>query len=183
MRKSRLALIAFVALSAPLAAFADTYTFNISTGTSSDGVNPTAFTASGTLTGSVNTITPPTLLLSGVTGFAQGYAFTGIAPLSTATGFGFDNLLFTDSGARHVDSSGVLLFLNSPAGTSLAHVYDSASGYQVDVFDPRDPGDITPFSIQTFDLNPSSVPEPATLALMGTGALGLLGVARRKLAR
>ncbi len=183
MLRPHLALIAFVALSAPAAALADTYSFNISTGASSGGASPATFSASGTLSGAINTVTPPTLLLTDVTGFAQGYAFTGIAPLSTSAGFGFDNLLFTDPGARHVDSSGVLLFLNSPMGTSLAHVYDSAGGYQVDVFDPRDPGDITPFSIQNFDLNPSSVPEPGTLALMGTGALGLFGVVRRKVAR
>ena len=183
MRKAHLAFLAFAALSAPLTALADTYSFNISTGASSGGANPATFSASGTLSGSINSVLPPTLLLTNVTGSAQGYDFTGIAPLSTPTGFSFDNLLYTDSGARHVDSSGVLLFLNSPVGTSLAHVYDSAGGYEVDVFDPRDPGDVTPFSIETFDLIPSSVPEPATLALMGTGALGLLAVVRRKLPR
>ncbi len=183
MLKHRLSVLALIVFSAPIAALADSYTFNISTGSSSGGAAPATFTASGTLTGTVNTVSPPTLFLTNVTGFAQGYAFTGIAPLSTPAGFTFDNLVFTDPAARHVDANGVLLYLDSPVGTSLAHVYDTTSGYQVDVFDPRDPGDITPFSIQTFDLNPSTVPEPASLALMGTGALAALGVVRRRLAR
>ena len=183
MFKPAATLLTLVALSAPLIASADTYTFNISTGTSSSGVNPTSFTAAGSLTGSTVATVPPTLLLTDVTGSAQGYAFTGVAPLSTAASFNFDNLLFTDAAARHVDTAGVLLYLNSPVGTSLAHVYDTATGYKVDVFDPRDPADVTPFSIQTFDLNPSTVPEPGTFALMGTGVLGVLGAARRRLTR
>ena len=65
--------------------------------------------------------------------------------------------------------------------TGSAHVYEGASGYQVDVFDPNDPADLTPFSIGSFTLNPSSVPEPSTLALLGTGALGMLGAVRRRL--
>lgn len=183
MTKHHLRILALIAFSAPIAAYADSYTFNISTGSSSGGAAPATFTASGTLTGTVNSVTPPTLLLTDVTGSAQGYAFTGIAPLSTPAGFAFDNLVFTDPAARHVDANGVLLYLDSPVGTSLAHVYDTSTGYEVDVFDPRDPGDVTPFSIQTFDLNPSTVPEPGTLALLGTGALGVVGVLRRKVAR
>ncbi|GAC1366340.1 MAG: hypothetical protein NVSMB3_15060 [Acidobacteriaceae bacterium] len=184
MRHLSLAFALLASVAAPLAAHADTYSFVISTGSSSMGSPATTFLASGTLTGTPTSVTPPTLTLTSVTGSAQGYAFTGIVPLGMTSSFTYDNLLFTDPNARHVDANGVLLYLNSPIGTSIAHVYDNA-GYHVDVFDPADPGDVTPFAIDSFTLIPStsSVPEPSTLTLLATGALGLFSAARRKLAR
>ena len=182
MPKLPLAFALFAALAAPAAAHADTYNFAISTSQSTMGSPATTFVASGTLTGTARTGPPAAIDLTGVTGSAQGYDFTGVAPLSTSTSFAFDNIVYTDPTANHVDASGVLLFLNSPIGTSLAHVYFSKNGYQVDVFDPRDPADTTPFAIDSFTVTPTAVPEPSTLALLGTGALGLFGTLRRKLA-
>lgn len=182
MRHLPLAFAVLATLAAPVAVRADSYSFTISTSPSSMGSPATTFIARGILTGTQTSVTPPTLALTGVTGFAQGYTFTGVVPLGTATSFTYDNLLFTDPNVAHVDASGVLLYLNSSIGTSVAHVYNSA-GYHVDVFDLKEPGDITPFAITTFTINPSGVPEPSTLALLGTGALGLLGAARRKLFR
>ncbi len=179
MRHLALAFAAFATLSIHHLALADTYSFNISTDPSSMGSPAASFNASGTLTGTPLTLKPPTITLTGVTGSAQGYTFTGIVPLGTPTTFNYDNLLYTDPSAIHVDASGVLLFMSSAAGISLAHVYDNG-GYHVDVFDPKDPGDVTPFAIQTFTIATfSAVPEPSTLALLGTGALTLLGAARR----
>jgi len=179
MRKLPIALTVLSIFAAPLAAHADSYTFSISTGPSTGGSPAASFVASGTLTGTASAA-PPALTLTGVTGSAQGYVFTGVVPLGTANSFTYDNLLYTSPSARHVDTNGVLLFLSSSVGTSLAHVYDN-NGYHVDVFDPREPGDVTPFNIQSFDITPAAVPEPSTLALLGTGALGVLGAVRRRL--
>ena len=159
-----------------LAAHADSYTFTISTGSTSTTPG-TTFVVSGTLTGTPSTI-PGALDLTGVTGSGQGYQFTGVVPLGTDNSFTYDNLLFTAPNAIHVDGEGVLLYLSSSIGTSLAHVYDN-DGYHVDVFDPNDPGDITPFTIETFELTPIAVPELPTFVMLGTGAVGLLMFARR----
>ena len=184
MSKLSLAFVAF-ALAAPIAAHADLYNFIISTQASQSGVPGSTFDASGTLSGT-STGTPSVLNLTGVTGSAQGYTFTGVAPLGLATGFSYDNLLYTGANVTTVDSGGVLLYLQSmsnSAGPSLAHVYDDGQ-YHVDVFDPGDPGDATKFTIDSFSLsNPSAVPEPSTLALMGTGALAAVGALRRRLAK
>lgn len=181
MRKPPIALTVLSIFAAPLAAHADSYTFSISTGPSTGGSPAASFVASGTLTGTSASAAPPALTLTGVTGSAQGYVFTGVVPLGTANSFTYDNLLYTSPSARHVDTNGVLLFLSSSVGTSLAHVYDNNNGYHVDVFDPREPGDVTPFNIQSFDITPAAVPEPSTLALLGTGALSVLGAVRRRL--
>jgi hypothetical protein len=76
--------------------------------------------------------------------------------------FTFDNVLYPASGNAHVDSIGILLYLTSPIGTSLAHVYytgvtaENPAGYVVDAIDPNEPRAST-----------SPVPEPSTLWLMG----------------
>ena len=78
---------------------------------------------------------------------------------------------------------GDLLTLSSPIGTSLAHVYNNGA-YHVDIFDPSDPVDITPFAIDSFILTPtpSAVPEPTSWLLLGTGILAFVfAAATRKL--
>ena len=164
-----------------LAARADSYTFTISTGSTSTTPG-TTFVVSGTLTGTLNLSNPsnPAIDLTSITGAGQGYVFTGVVPLGANTSIAYDNLIFTDPSATHVDALGDLITLTSPIGTSLAHVYNNGA-YHVDVFDPNDRVDITPFAIDSFSLTPSAVPEPSSWLLLGTGILAFATAAACKL--
>jgi hypothetical protein len=180
-----LATSALLAASA-LAAHADSYTYTISTG--STGTTPgTTFVVSGILSGPTDPSNPSAIDLTGITGSGQGYTFTGVVPVGADPSIAYDNLVFTDPNAVHVDALGDLLTLTSPIGTSLAHVYNDGT-YHVDVFDPNDPGDITPFAIDTFTLalftgtpTPSAVPEPSSWLLLGIGILALAAASALKL--
>jgi hypothetical protein len=169
-----------LAASAP-GAHADSYTFTISTGSTSTTPG-TTFVVSGTLTGTLNLSNPsnPAIDLTSITGAGQGYAFTGVVPLGANSSIAYDNLIFTDPNTTHVDALGDLITLTSPIGTSLAHVYNNGA-YHVDVFDPNDPVDITPFAIDSFSLTPSAVPEPSSWLLLGTGILAFATAAACKL--
>jgi hypothetical protein len=170
-----------------LVAHADTFNFLISTGSTSTTPGST-FSVTGTLTGTPNATIPGAFDITGITGSGQGYMFTGIVPPGAEPTITYDNLLFPGNADALVDSAGILLDLTSPIGVSLGHVYDN-NGYHVDIFDPNDPVDITPFAIDTFTITgitsvaSSATPEPSTLILIGTGALGLLGELRRRYLR
>jgi PEP-CTERM motif len=182
MRIRILCLAASALLTAStLAARADSYTFTISTGSTSTTPG-TTFVVSGILAGTLNLSNPsnPAIDLTSITGAGQGYAFTGVVPLGANSSIAYDNLIFTDPGAAHVDALGDLITLTSPIGTSLAHVYNNGT-YHVDVFDPNDPVDITPFAIDSFTLTPNAVPEPSSWLLLGTGILAFALAATSKL--
>lgn len=196
----RLLLLASLA-AATTALHADTYSYTISAGAANN--DPAYnFNASGTFSGPTDPYNSAGLDVTGITGSANGYDFTGVvAPGTTDSrtpatqyGFTFDNVVYPSS-AAHADDIGLLLYLSSPMGTSLAHVYytgitpENPAGYVVDVIDPNEPGASTPFSVSTslgvrrFSLmrvatspQPVSapVPEPGTLGLLLTG-LGALG--------
>jgi hypothetical protein len=181
MRIRILYLAAFALLTvSALAAHADSYAFTISTGPTSTTPGST-FVVSGILTGTTDLSHPsnPAIDLTGITGSGQGYAFTGVIPLGANSSISYDNLIFTDPSALHVDALGDLVTLTSPIGTSLAHVYNDGT-YHVDVFDPNDPGDITPFAIDTFTLTPNAVPEPSSWLLLGTGILAFAIASTRR---
>lgn len=178
-----LAASAFLAATT-LAARADSYTFTISTGSTSTTPG-TTFVVSGTLNGTLNLSNPsnPAIDLTSITGQGQGYTFTGVVPVGANSSLTYDNLVFTNPTAAHVDALGDLLTLSSPIGTSLAHVYNNGD-YHVDIFDPNDPVDITPFAIDSFILTPtpSAVPEPTSWLLLGSGVLAfVVAAATRKL--
>jgi hypothetical protein len=180
MRIRILCLAASALLTASaLTARADSYTFTISTASTSTTPG-TTFIVNGTLTGTPNLTNPsnPAIDLTSITGAGQGYTFTGVVPLGANSTIAYDNLIFTDPSATHVDALGDLITLTSPIGTSLAHVYNNGA-YHVDVFDPNDPVDITPFAIGTFTLTPtpSAVPEPSTWPLLATGILAFAAAA------
>jgi hypothetical protein len=196
-------LVLFAA--APIAVHADTYNYIIIASAANNDPAST-FTASGTLSGAVDPFNSAAVDVASITGSANGYDFLGVVDPgatnsqtpATEFGFTFDNVLFPANGTPHVDTDGFLLYLDSPLGTSLAHVFytgittDNPGGYEVDVVDPNEPGASTPFGIATpfsvrrFSISraaPAAVPEPATFGLLGTGLICLAGLARRRFAR
>lgn len=177
-------LVLLAALALPGALHADTYSYTITTAATSSTPG-SVFTVDGTLSGPADPYTAGAFDINAITGAASSYTFSGIVnagtnskKTATMDGFTFNNVLYT-SGGNLVDSDGLLLYLTSPAGLSLAHVYYN-HGYEVDVVDPNEPADVTPFSISNFDVSPSPVPEPGTLALLSTGLLGGASLLRRR---
>jgi hypothetical protein len=178
---------------------ADTYRYQILAG-AANGDPALNFTAAGTFSGPVDPYINAAIDVTDITGSANGYDFAGVVSPGTTNsqtpatqfGFTFDNVLFPSNGATHVDSLGILMYLDSPLGTSLAHVYDAGGGYLVDVIDPNEPGASTPFTVvaslgvRNFLVTAAPVtpvPEPSSLLLLGSGSIALAASLRRRVQR
>jgi hypothetical protein len=199
MKTSAKIIFVLLLAAASAALRADTYRYQILAG-AANGDPALNFTATGMFSGPVDPYNSAAIDVTDITGSANGYDFAGVVSPGTTNsqtpatqfGFTFDNVLFPSNGSAHVDSLGILMYLDSPLGTSLAHVYDTGGGYIVDVIDPNEPGASTPFTVvaslgvRNFLVTAApvtSVPEPSSLLLFGSGAIALGASLRRRVQR
>ena len=178
--------IALLVLSSTLAAsnvagHADTYNFIVIAAATSTAQG-VPLDIGAPLTGKPDPCIPSAIDLTGVTDSVQENVFTSIVLLGTGHTNAYNDLLYTRPTAKHVDSEEDLLYLDSSVGINLAHVYDN-DGYHVEVFDPHDSVDVTPFTIGSFRLTLIAIPEPSSLMLLGIGILSLAAIARRRFRR
>ncbi len=167
MKKNVLGILAVLCCTLAFAAYsqADAINFNYA----GDGV-----TASGTLFGTSNG--NGTWTVTGITGTYNGTAIAGIVPLGADPSYIYNNLLYYPADPLFVDNGGILF--NVPGVGDVNLYYDPSFGY----------GNITGDLSRGFVTTPVAVdfsvpaPEPGTLALVGTGILGMLGIYRRRAA-
>jgi hypothetical protein len=199
MKTSPKIIFVLLLAAASAALHADTYRYQILAGVA-NGDPALDFTAAGTFSGPVDPYNSAAIDVTDITGSANGYDFAGVVSPGTTNsqtpatqfGFTFDNVLFPANGSTHVDSLGIIMYLDSPLGISLAHVYDTGDGYIVDVIDPNEPGASTPFTVvaslgvRNFLVTAAPVtpvPEPSSLLLLGSGSIALAASLRRRVQR
>jgi hypothetical protein len=137
------------------------------------------FSASGVLTGTVDSINPNLYHLTDITGSVNDAAgtstFTGIVALGTNSLFNYNNDLTTT--LPQLDFSG---FLANLSNSSAVNFYYSSGTYYASVNPPSDSNYNPGYALNSFTASP--VPEPNSLILLGSGVLGLAGIVRRKFA-
>ena len=135
----------------------------------------------GNVSGVLNTVDEDngTYFVANATGSYLGAPITGVFdPSQSGNVFSFNNLLYFP-GLPAVDIGGIVFELNS--NTNIAsgiNLYWDGVGYR-----SIDGGNNGPYvQLSLTPLDPAApTPEPGTLAMVGTGVVGVAGILRRKL--
>jgi hypothetical protein len=105
----------------------------------------------------------------------SAYSLTGTSPYAAA-----DNQLFPTP--SYVTFSGISFTTSAGAGNDF-NIFDNGGGNYYLLPQSIDPGGTTYAGMPQLNLSVTAVPEPANLVLMLAGALGFVGLARRRAAR
>ncbi|HEY5328702.1 MAG TPA: PEP-CTERM sorting domain-containing protein [Acidobacteriaceae bacterium] len=187
LRLRSVATLSCLAAFLTIAAHAETFTFHAS----GAGID-----SSGTLVAVLDSHLADTYDIQSISGTFNGTAITGLLPCpafdpanpcanADPDNFFFDNLLYIADDQPYLDFNGIGFGVGT-SGYEGNFFFDDSN--EVSSFAPRASGSYAFFdsnnakeSLDSFTINSSTVPEPGSLILFGSGLLGVFGSMRRRL--